>query len=521
MLASSRPGRRRSLLGSLLAALLLVGALPPAPVRAADQLEVRVDGLALPIDLRELEAWSLAPDRPRGDLGVWLDLLDANGRSQLLRILRASLVTDRSFTQQFLASWAGQQVLQELDGLISTDQGEAGPLLYQTLGSLLRRQRQVTTIELLRALPAQRLVLNLEGGVALASEWRRQLLAQGQALRALRQLPLPERDPPASLELEDSPRQLPVQRLSLAVAHRSQPLQLQLRPGSSAAWVLLSPGLGGSAAQLDWLAAGLQRRGWSVLALDHPGSDEQAVRELLEGRRPPPGTETLRERVLDLQAVVAAVEGGTLPRLGNRVVLMGHSLGGLTGLLAAGLRPEPGLARRCRRALDGIPLTNLSRLLQCPDLALPPPQPLAQPLAAVVTLNGFGSLLWPEGGLRNLKVPALLMGGSLDLITPPVSEQLQLFLPDPVRQSRLVVLDGGSHFSPVRIASSRQALFQLGAELVGVEPRRVQALTLGLCADFLERLASGLPPQRRQLGGVTAYVLNRPLAEQWWGRINP
>jgi predicted dienelactone hydrolase len=139
----------------------------------------------------------------------------------------------------------------------------------------------------------------------------------------------------------------------------------------------------------------------------------------------------------------------------------------------------------------------------------------------VVSLQGFGSLLWPQRGLRPLKVPVLLVGGSLDLITPPLTEQLPLFLPDPQRQSRLVVLDGGSHFSPVRIASSRQALFQLGEELVGVEPQRVQALTLDLSAGFLERLASGLPPQRRVLGGVTAYVLDPALAQRWWDSLNP
>jgi predicted dienelactone hydrolase len=229
------------------------------------------------------------------------------------------------------------------------------------------------------------------------------------------------------------------------VPHRQQPLQLQLWRASSESWVLLTPGLGGSAEQLEWLAAGLQQRGWSVLLLDHPGSDEQAVRELLEGRRPPPGAETLNERLRDLQAVVAAVQSGALPRLGERVVLMGHSLGGLSSLLAAGLRPEPGLARRCDRALDGIPLTNLSRLLQCQllEVPLPPPQPLAQPVQAVVSLNGFGSLLWPHRGLRPLPAPVLLMGGSLDLITPPISEQLQLFLRDGKPQSRLVLLEGG------------------------------------------------------------------------------
>ncbi len=501
------------MLRSLLVGLLLLG---PMPARAAEQLEVQLDGLKLPIDLVELQAWTANPRQASGDLRVWLDLLDPAGREQLLRVLRAPLVQDRSFAQQFLDSWAGQRVLAELDDLIRTDQGAAGPVLYQTLQDLLQVQDQVTTIQLLRAVPGQRLVLNLDGGLQLAGEWQRQLLDQRRALMVLRQLPLRRSTTPRSSVLAAATAGVS-ERYQLPVAHRSEPLQLQIRRGSSAAWVLLTPGLGGSAEQLEWLAAGLQQRGWSVVLLDHPGSDERAVRELLEGRRPPPGAETLKDRLRDLQAVVAAVQNGTLPRLGQSVVLMGHSLGGLTSFLAAGLRPEPGLARRCARALDGIPLTNLSRLLQCQllDVVLPAAQPLAQPVEAVISLNGFGSLLWPHRGLRALQAPVLLVGGSLDLITPPLSEQLQLFLRQSRPQSRLVLLEGGSHFSPVRIASGDQALFQLGEEFVGVEPQRVQALTLSLAADFLKALPRGLQPQRRQLGGVNAYVLNRPLAQRW------
>ncbi len=499
---------------------LLAGLLWLSPAQAAEELEVRLDGLRLPIDLVALEAWSDAPDAVDGDLRAWLDLLDPRGREQLRRVLRAPLVQDRSFAQQFLASWAGQRVLEELDQLISTEQGgSAGPLLFQTLQELLARQPQVTTIELLRAVPSRSLVLHLDGGLQLADQWRQQIEAQSEGLKALQQLRLRQVSQTwFSLSSETGAAAPPQrQRLQLTVPHRRQALELQIWPGSRRSWVLLSPGLGGSAAQLEWLAAGLQQRGWPVLLLDHPGSDERAVRELLEGRRPPPGAETLSDRVLDLQAVVRAVDQGSLPRRGDQVVLMGHSLGGFTSLLAAGLRPEPGLARRCDRALDGIPLTNLSRLLQCQllDVTLPPATPLAQPLQAVVSLNGFGSLLWPHRGLRVLPVPVLLVGGSLDLITPPLGEQLQLFLRDRDHQSRLVLLEGGSHFSPVRIDRQEQALFQLGEEFVGVEPLRVQALTMGLTADFLDALPKGVPPQRRQLGGVTAYVLNRRQAETW------
>ena len=506
----------------------------PLPVRAADQLEVQLDGLRVPVDLRELEAWSRDPRRPQGDLGAWLALIEPNSRDDLLRLLQAPLVRDRSLGQQLLNSWAGQRVLEEVGDLISTDQGNAAPLLLASLQQLLATQPQVTTIELLRAVPSQRLILHVDALLELAAQWRRQLQQQQQALQALRALALPQRG--ALLPLTDgvaleaafraggavATAQEP-QRLSLPVGHRPQPLALELWQAREARppqpWVLLTPGLGGSTAQLAWLARALQERGWSVVLLEHPGSDEKAVRDLLDGRRLPPGAETLPDRLQDLQAVVAAQQRGQLPRLGGSVVLMGHSLGGLTSLLAAGLRPEPGLQRRCQRALAGLPLINLSQLLQCQvsQVPLPPPVPLAQPIAGVVTFNGFGSLLWPHRGLQGVGAPVLLLGGSLDLITPPLSEQLQLFLPAATASSRLVLVEGGSHFSPVRLRRGDQALFQLGEELVGVDPERVQALMLSFSSEFLQGLKQprSIPPQQRQLGGVKAYVLDAQAAREW------
>lgn len=532
-------GRRRGLLGSLLAALLLVSALPPPPLRAAELLELRLDGLQLPIDLRDLEAWSRDPGSPQGDLGAWLDLLDPRQRLMLLRLLRAPLVRDRSLAQQLLDSWAGQRLLSSLGALLTTERGNAAPGLYRALMELLRRQEQVSTIELLRALPSRRLSLNLDGLLELAEGWRQQLRAQQQALQALRQLSLPRGGPLLTVTdglalargqtagLRSSI--VPPQSLELAVPHRTAPLRLQLwRPPqtrspapSQGPWLLLTPGLGGSSAQLAWLAAALRERGWPVLLLEHPGSDEIALRSWLEGRGQPPAAEAVLDRVHDLQAVVAAVDNGRLPRLGSSVVLVGHSLGSLTSLLAAGLRPEQGLQRRCDRVLATIPLINPSQLLQCqlPQLSLPPPQPMAQPLAALVSLNGFGSLLWPRQGLAELRAPALLLGGTLDLITPPLTEQLGLFRPGLHPRSRLVLLEGGSHFSPVRIAAGDRALFQLGQELVGVEPARIQALILSLSSDFLQRELRGhsgpLPAQRRQLGGVSASVLDQRAALRW------
>jgi hypothetical protein len=47
----------------------------------------------------------------------------------------------------------------------------------------------------------------------------------------------------------------------------------------------------------------------------------------------------------------------------------------------------------------------------------------------------------------------------------------------------------------------------------------MQAMILSLTSEFLQSLepasAAAMPPQRRRLGGITAYVLDRPQARHW------
>lgn len=515
---------------SLLLALLPL--LRPLPLRAASVLELKLDGLALPIDLKQLQDWSRAPEQTRGELASWLSLLDARSRRDLVQLLRAPLLRDRSFGQQLLASWTGEQLLQELAGLLNT--GERGPdararsaaLLRRTVSELLSRRGEFNSLDLLLALPPERVSLQLDGVLELAQQWREQLQLQRQALRQLPGLGLPERRSTPLVLSQETGRSLGLP-LRLPVAHRPGGLPLELWPATGrpqGTWVVLMPGLGGSAGQLSWLAAALSRWGWPVVVLDHPGSDASALQASLVGRQPPPDAESLRERLADVDAVLQAQRQGGLAKLGARAgvpaVLIGHSLGGLTALLAAGQQPEPGLGRRCRQALSRLPLTNLSRLLQCQVPRLEQPTAAAAPIAAVVAYNGFGSLLWPQG-LQGLRQPVMLVGGSLDLITPPLSEQLAVFGHQRQGRSRLVVVEGGSHFSPVRVGSGEQALFQLGDDLVGVDPRKVQSLLLQLTAEFLQSLEQPLllSPQIRVLDGVHAHVLDGPLARRWSGRI--
>ncbi|MFN5220745.1 MAG: alpha/beta hydrolase, partial [Cyanobacteriota bacterium] len=258
--------------GACLASLLIgTSTLAPGAARAAEQLQLRLDGLEIPMSLTQLEAWSRGQqDLPRGtDLGVWLSLLTPQNRQDLRRMLRAPLLREAGFGRQLLDSWAGGQMLAELGQLLTTPDGRSTTLALQTtLRRLLQEHREVTALELLRGLPVPRLSLQLDGLIGMADQWRLQLRLQRRGLRRLEGLALPQRRvrPLATAFLGRArPR-----RLELAVAHRSEPLPLEIwspppadRPADRRPlpWLLLMPGLGGNADQMGWLAAALAQRG--------------------------------------------------------------------------------------------------------------------------------------------------------------------------------------------------------------------------------------------------------------------
>ena len=90
-----------------------------------------------------------------------------------------------------------------------------------------------------------------------------------------------------------------------------------------------------------------------------------------------------------------------------------------------------------------------------------------------------------------------------------------------VAAATFVLVEGGSHFSPVRMSDPEEALFRLGEDLVGVDPETVQGLLLHITTEFLQTIGRQrqLPAQQRRREEVRAYVLDPAAARRWRGSL--
>jgi hypothetical protein len=237
----------------------------------------------------------------------------------------------------------------------------------------------------------------------------------------------------------------------------------------------------------------LIKRGWPIVFIDHRGSNLKAITEVLEeGQSIPGSADFFLYRIKDLEAVLKSHENGEFGIPNNSYILMGHSLGALIALLYEGNKPTVQLEERCDSAFKDFAVTNLSKLLQCQISEIPfSEKNNANKASAIIGFNTFGSLVWPKENSSGIKTPTLLIGGTYDLITPLINEQFRVFSALNNPSNRFLIIEGASHFSPIRINNSYEEnndVFKISESFIGSNPILVQDLSAKFLVKFLENI---------------------------------
>ncbi|MEB3261207.1 MAG: alpha/beta fold hydrolase [Cyanobacteriota bacterium] len=420
-----------------------------APARALEEVVVRMPLVDTGLSLKVSELTSLEALRNgSSDLAELDRATDGALGRQLWEVLNQPVpLTLTRIVDGSVGSPLVEQALLVLS-TIGKVEGHPPDLTGATLRQALDRASaggDLTLLNLIRAIPGQRLTLDLVRAKDIAT---RMVDQRDDAERLLATLPAVP--PPTGSVI--GPQAVRVRTVSIPVAHRKTPLQLVVVEPEGAAngrLALISHGLWDDPKSFLGWARLLASHGTTVILPRHPGSDSSQQEAVLSGTAPPPSSDELALRPLDLKAAIDQAGTLGLQRQVNtdQVVVMGHSWGGTTALQMAGARPtETNLQRQCQDVQ--APNRNLSWTLQCSWISGVSRAAISdRRVIAAAAVSPPASLLFPHRARADLTARVLLVSGSRDWVVPPDPEAI-----DPVRFAQglghqLLLVNGGDHFN--------------------------------------------------------------------------
>ncbi|MGB7086891.1 MAG: alpha/beta fold hydrolase, partial [Phormidesmis sp.] len=267
--------------------------------------------------------------------------------------------------------------------------------------------------------------------------------------------------------------------------------------------VVLSHGFGADRYFLDYLAQHLASHGLTVISIEHPGSNVQALMSLSVDpavvetpSRLLPATEFL-DRPRDVTFVLDQLEEFSQGNSNDRslfnteaVTVIGHSLGGYTGLALAGATLDLSALQNFCQNIQPLAVSPAD-WLQCAATELPEQTADLSDgrIQQVMAMNPLVGQLFGEAGLSAVKVPTLLLTGTQDSVTPTIDQQLRPFTQLSGPEKYLLAVIGGTHLSVGDPGNVNPALSELPfmSELRGEETAELRELLKGISLSFVQQ----------------------------------
>ncbi|MDJ0707794.1 MAG: alpha/beta hydrolase [Leptolyngbyaceae cyanobacterium MO_188.B28] len=477
-----------------------------APGLAADRLMIRVGPLTQTIEIEDLEQYAetgVAPPR----LKMYEPLLTPQVRQALHNHLAIDPEVSDRVINDILQSPNGEQLLDTLTRIAPEMTVEQ----IQTAIRLAASQTEgLSLLSILRSIPEDTLEIDLTAAIALASQLnlsRLESQALGSVLEHELSVEAEGEFEAAFSPSEPGPEIVRKQEMIFRDRKRDRdiPVDIYWSKRTNGPLVLFSHGFGADRRFLTYLSRHLASYGLTVASIEHPGSNLASLSELSldprASRQPSrilPATEFL-DRPKDVSFVLdslAKLNSHSYPLRGkfktNRAVLIGHSLGGYTGLALAGAKLD---IRNLEDFCNDILPVGLSPAdwLQCAAVDLPDQiVDLRDPrIVQVAAMNPIIGELFGDAGLSQINIPTLMLASTHDAVTPTIDQQLrpftQLMLP-----KYLIAVIGGTHLSVGDPANLNPALDEIPfmPELRGEVTANLRQFLQGVILSFVKQQTS-------------------------------
>ncbi|MDJ0746341.1 MAG: alpha/beta hydrolase [Xenococcaceae cyanobacterium MO_167.B27] len=400
--------------------------------------------------------------------------LDQETLKQLRQILQTSFAVDHVTVYRLTNMSMGEDFLRRLGKLVYTHPERNG--FYAIRSALILGAAEpegLTAINFLRHFPTKEMQLNTDLIFAVVQETKNffqykdttvtAIAEQAEQEIASQKPPnfenLPDLGQSGPYEVSTTTITFPIQDLRQTVAgfvgayDLNADIYLPIGLENSAPLTVIAHGLASQKSDFAYLAKHLASHGYIVAIPEHSGSSSRYAEAYLRGEvgvdvspvefysRPRDITHLLDklEENLDFQRRINW----------SQIGVIGHSFGGTTALITSGARIN--LARVTNMCDQERFTLNVSLFLQCRARNLPPGNYDLQDsrIKAVVALNPVTSSVLGIESMKQIDIPTLIVGGTMDFVSPFIEEQVHPFLWLKTPNKYLVTIVNGSHFSTI------------------------------------------------------------------------
>jgi predicted dienelactone hydrolase len=496
-----------------LGAALTLGLVRPSA--AAEQMNLRFGPFEQTVNVSDVESFAKTGKIPE-PLQIYAPVLTPEVRKGLSSKIAIDPKLGSRVIDDMLKSPAGKQLLETMKLALP---GLTPEQLQVGLSLAAKQANGLDAISVIKAIPQKTVTVDISQAMAIASKlnwgyWKT------QAMGTLLQSSLASEDTtPFSAPFDATAagtETVQQQTLTLTDTKRQRtiPVDLYWSENTKSPLVVIAPGYEANKEFLAYLAKHLASHGFTVAALEHP---PQARGGKINLEQLLPAAE-LVERPKDVSFLLDELtemnrSGDLTGKLNTqKVMVIGHSLGGYTALaLAGGVLNLDELRQFCNSGsvLDRVP----ADWLQCAATKLPDKTINLRDrrVAQVMALNPAIGHIFGKSGLGKVETPALILSSTEDSLTPALSQQFQPFTQLPAPKYLLTAI-GSTHLSvsdPTYFTGSG-VQSTLVNERRGAEVAPLRKALQGISLAFVEQLTPAAKTYAPFLTSAYAQSLSTP-----------
>jgi predicted dienelactone hydrolase len=464
----------------------------------AETVTIRLGPFQQSVAIADLEKFAKTGDLP-DNLQLFSSILTPQIRELLTKRLEIDPAVADKFVAQLKQNPVGKQFISSLTAVIP---GSSAESLQATLNLALRQVNGLSALGFLRAYPQENVTVDASQAISVALElnpgyWQSQIFGAvlSRELTAKNSTPLTTNFNPAA------PGKQTVQQQTFILQDRQRnrtiPVDIYWSNGDRQnPMVVISHGFGANRRFLRYLARHLASYGITVAAIEHPGSNVTAISR--NSNQPNlqkllPETEFI-DRPKDISFTLNELakldnQPGQLQGKLNtdKVIVIGHSLGGYTALALLGAEVDlPQLRQFCKDSLSFGQAPG--DWLQCAAASLPERKLRLKDerVKSAIALNPLVGNLFGKNGLAQVKQPVLILTGTEDTLTPALKHQITPFS-QLGGEKYLLSAVGGTHLSisdPTYQASDATTIVR---ERRGEETKALRQLLQGVSLAFVKQ----------------------------------